>query len=169
MLTNPPASSDRNGLRIYADLITDKIREIRDNNLANCKKKKDEIAAVFADENNRMTLKALDTDVKDFELIGELEKRNTLRNSYALFDKVCKMISDMAIPLGKNTLKVDISAYKLNEIPPSIDIEDIATAWRYFFDDLHNARFIWSIILAMVIDIACFMFWYFGVLSKKDD
>ena len=168
LMTNPPNSGDRDGLRKYADLSADKIRRIRDNNLANCNQKKNEIIAVFTDNNNQITLKTLEKDVADFELIGAFEKRNTLRKSYTLFDKVCKLISDIAVPLGKNTLRVDISKYKLDETPPSIDIEDIATAWRYFFINPQNARFIWSIILAMVIDIACFMFWYFGVLSKED-
>jgi len=167
LMTNPPSPSNIAGLRIYADLNADKIRRIRDNNLATCKARKNEIESFFIDTNNIKTFEAIETTIEKFELIDELEKRNILRNSYTLFDKICKAISDISIPLGKNTLIIDIAKYKLAEIPPSIDMEDIATAWKQFFQS-PNARFIWSIILALIIDVACFMFWYFGVLSKED-
>lgn len=166
LMSNPPPPNDKNALRVYADRNAEKIRRIRQNNIEPILDAKKKIESYFVNAENMNTIKALNYSIKNFYNIDENSKKSALRNSYTLFDKVYKAISDLSISLGKRRLTIDVSRYQLSEIPPSIDMEDIATAWKMFFKDFHNARFVWSIILAMVIDVACFAFWYFGVLSE---
>jgi len=168
LMTNPPSSKDRNGLRLYADETAEKIRAITKNNLKKCQDEKREIESFFTMRENTETLLLLDSSIRKFFVLDENTKKTALRESYTLFDKLCKAITAIAIPLGKNVLTIDVEMYKLSAIPPSIDMEDIATAWKLYFEQPKNQRFIWSIILALVIDVACFSFWYFGVLSEED-
>jgi hypothetical protein len=165
--SRPPSPNNRDALREYANRNADKIRKIKEKNLQICITSKDKVSQIL--DENKNVRNELNETISNFEKTSEGEKKNALRRSYDLYDKVYKLISDILIPVHSETLKVDIASYKLPSIAPSIDIEDISSAWKFFFKGLYSAKFFWSIVLAMIIDIASFMFWYFGVLSKEEN
>jgi hypothetical protein len=164
--SNPPR--DKAGLRIYADKVANSIEQSKRLRLNAIDSKISELDKFLNEKDFTTTQKNIEEIIKNYESTDEKEIVKGLRNSYSTYakaqDYLKKLFSDKFL---KDNTHLDIK--ELPEIPESIDLDDIAYSWGSFFDGkLNTSRFWWSIVIALVLDLACFLFWYFGVLQDED-
>ena len=63
-----------------------------------------------------------------------------------------------------------LSIERLPEVPVSIELQDIAYSWGELFKrgSVDVTRFWWAIFISLLLELACFLFWFFGVLPEEE-
>jgi hypothetical protein len=167
MPTNPPR--DFNGLRQYAESLASKIREITREKLSRIDEKISQLNTFLRKEDYQNTQKMLDVLITNFDTKSEREITQGLRNSYSMYKKAQEYIEQLfKEPLIRENTNLSIE--RLPDVPVSIESEDIAYSWGEFFKrgSVNIPRFWWAISIAFILDLACFLFWYFGVLPDEE-
>ncbi|MCF0075201.1 hypothetical protein LZD49_32260 [Dyadobacter sp. CY261] len=166
MLTNPP--SDRNGLRSYATAMSEKIRSIKDQKLRIIDEKIKQLEMFFEQKEFKTTNERIEFLIQNYEDSSERDIIVGLRNGYSTYQKCQEYFNSLFNePFIKQNTSSKIQS--LPEVPESIEMDDISYSWGKFSQgELNTSRFIWSIVIALVLDLACFLFWYFGVLADED-
>lgn len=165
--TSPP--TDRVGLREYSTSLAEKIRAIRQGKLAIVDDRIKQLDAFLKKSDYQNIQRNLEEAIADYDLKSDRDIAQVLRNSYSMYAKTQEYIDQLySEPLIKEN--TDLSIDRLPEVPISIESEDIAFVWGQFFkgEIPSLSRFIWSMIIGLSFDLACFLFWYFGVLSEED-
>ncbi len=167
MPSNPP--TDLNGRRQYAGLMSDQVREITRAKLSTIDDKINQLNIFLGKEEYQKTQKNLDDLIANFHARSERELVQGLRGSYSIYSKSREYIDQLFLePLIQ--AHANLSIEKLPAVPVSIESEDIAYSWGEFFggENVNKARFWWAIFIALILDLACFLFWYFGVLPDLE-
>lgn len=165
--TKPP--TDLPGLRQYSTNLADKIREITKGKLSVVDEKINQLESFLQKEDYQNVQKNLDDLIANYDLRSDRDITKGLRDSYSMYAKTQEYIDQLySEPLIKENANLPLQ--KLPEVPVSIEAGDIAFVWGQFFKgELPSlSRFIWSIVIGLSFDLACFLFWYFGVLSEDE-
>lgn len=167
MPTNPP--SDSFGRRQYANSLASKINEITRERLSIIDSKISELNEFLNREEYKNIVRTLDELIDKFNTISESAVTRGLRNGYAIYDKAREYINQLfSEPLIKKHTTLLIE--DLPVTPVSIESESIAYSWGEFLKGgkIDSTRFRWSIFIALLLDLACFLIWYFGVLPDEE-
>ncbi len=164
--SNAPTSG--RALVNYAKELAANIRSKKDENQLLCAQKMKSIDSLFNSSTAIQAVNSLNKIVDGFDSSSIGEKTAVLKTSFAVYNKIYKALSDIALSLGDDQLHLNIVKYQITTTPASIDLEDFSVAWGDFFKH-PTWRFFVSLILAMIIDIGSFYFLYRGYLSDEDE
>ncbi len=165
---NPPGN-DLRGLRLYADQYATMIRKILEKKLASIDKDIEIIQQNIKTPEYSNVLQELNVVIeKDPRPTDEVRK--ILRKGYAYYNKLYEYIEDLfRSPFLKERSSSTLNLQPLPETPESIDLEHIANSWKRIFAGNYDASRFWiAVIFALVIDLASFGIWYYGILNTED-
>ncbi|MGF1533690.1 MAG: hypothetical protein ACFCUI_08295 [Bernardetiaceae bacterium] len=164
---NPPGSG-LPALRKYADQYADLIRGILNAKLENIDKNIKALKENINTPEYQRNLESIQMMI-DAEPRPEPALKKVLRDGYALFNKLFEYIEDIfRSPFLKERTNAELTLEPLPSTPESIDLEHIANSWsRILSGQYDQSRFWIALIFALVIDIASFVIWYYGVLTKE--
>ena len=163
-----PRSNTRRDLNRYANEMARKIRDIRDEQIRGMYNIKSKLENFVSSEDFKSTYDIVklyyseidDADIKDLNKV--------LRKGYSLYSKFYSYINELfKNPFLKSYSGLELK--KLDEVPLSIQLRNISKSWEMFFKGRFNtSNFYLSLVYAIVIDLACFVLFYFGVLKEDE-
>lgn len=162
----PPIS--RIGRNLYADQLSNKIRDLLDDKLLSIEARINEMQNFLNKKKYQSIIIQVDETIDNSYNINVNEIKSILRNSYSYYSECYNYVVELfQSPFLQE--RTQLNLVKLDDVPESIQLENIARSWENFlsgkFESLH---FYLALIWALTIDVACFILFYFGVLPKED-
>jgi hypothetical protein len=164
-----PTSNSRIDLRDHADQQASKIRKQAEIKLSEISAIINELERFIKQDKYKNTMLDLEATIDNYSQLDEAKIKSTLRNSYSYYNKCYEYIGQLyENPLLKGRANLVINP--LPTVPESIELERISWSWKQFIKgNYEKFNFFLAIIWALIIDIACFILFYFGVLPSDNE
>ncbi len=164
-----PRSNSRADLQSHARQMATKIREMKQHKLREIDDRIKNLKKFIEKPQYQYILLQLDTAINNYDHEPMDDIKMILRNSYSHYNQCFDYLQQ----LFEDEFLKENSRLQLNNLPKtpeSVELENIARSWQQFlkgnFDSWH---FYLAIIWALIIDLACFILYFFGVLPNEDD
>jgi hypothetical protein len=163
------APSDQSGREKYANDLANKIHGLIDGRLSVVDARIKSLHTYLQRKNYQDTVTILDDLIANFETHNDKEIALGLRNGYSTYAEA----QDYVQPLFDEPLINKYTQFRvkaLPRVPASITSERIDFVWGEYLrgGEINRGQFRWAILFGLLFDLACYAFWYFGVLSEED-
>jgi len=166
--SNLPDTADFYVRRQYAETMANKIREMTANKLSSVDDQISQLRKFLQNDDYLNARRAVSDLIDRFDTRTDAELTQGLRNGYSMYDKLQQYVRNLySLPLIKEN--AELALQPLPAVPVSIESTDIAYVWGEYLKggNISLPRFRWAIFIALILDLSCFLFWYFGVLPEE--
>ena len=163
-----PINNSKRELIRHADIMAEQIREIEMSRIDDYRKSvKQKIIDYVGNPLYKSKLDELTQCVNNINDLDENTLNYSLSKGYSAYSKYYGFLEQ----LFKNPFLKDWHDFgikKLDDVPLSIQLKSISKSWEIFFCGIFvKSNFYLAIIWALMVEMACFIVFYFGVLKEE--